>query len=114
MKIMPLYHVKHFKNTETHTIGKFTSKERATEHARRFIKGLQENLEEKGIYTIVELTHFNKPDIKQDITMYTLTDAKHNPIGEHDSLLEGAIISLSVPTMTPETGSFFDTLNVPL
>jgi|TARA_R110001592_G_scaffold3327_1_gene18505 hypothetical protein len=99
----PLYHVRHFKGTETHTIGKFTSKEKAIDLTRRFIKGIQNNLEKKGIYSIVALTHFNEPDINQDITMYTITDAKHNPIGEHNSLHEGAMISLITPSTLTDT-----------
>ena len=95
---IPLYHVRHFKGTETHTIAKFTSKEKATDLTRRFIKGIQKNLEEKGIYSIVAITHFNEPDINQDITMYTITDAKHNPIGDHNSLHEGAMISRITPS----------------
>lgn len=114
MKLEPLYHVRHFKGTETHTIGKFTSKEKAIDHTRRFIKGIQKSLEKKEVYSIVETTHFNEPDINQDITMYTITDAKHNPIGEHDSLQEGVMVSLIVPTMTAETMSFFDLFDVPL
>lgn len=110
MKPIPLYHVRHFKGTETHTIGKFSSKERAIEHTRRFIKGIQESLEEKGVHTIVALTHFNEKDLDQDITMYTLTDAKHNPIGEHDSLNEGAIISLITPAITPQTDALLKSL----
>ena len=107
MKLMPLYHVRHFKGTETHTLGKFTSKEEALKLARRFIKNIQSSLEEAGTYSIVARTDFTD----EDTIMVTITDAKHNPIGDHDSLSEGVSISLFVPQMTPETEAFFKSLH---
>ena len=111
MKLVPLYHVKHFKGDETHTIGKFSSKEKANEHARRFIKGMQYYLEEKGIETIVALTQFRETGSDQDTTMYTMTDTKHNPTGDHSTIAEGVIVSFHVPTTPPDAQSFFNTLD---
>jgi hypothetical protein len=94
MKIMPLYHVRHFKGSDVHTIAKFTSKQSALELAQSFIKGLQSKLQQQGTHSIIAYTEFAEETREQDITLLTLTDTEHNMIGDHNSLGEGVSISL--------------------
>lgn len=102
MKIMPLYHVRHFKGSDVHTIAKFTSKQSALELAQSFIKGLQSKLEQQGIHSIIAYTEFAEETRDQDITLLTLTDTEHYPIHDHNASGEGVCISLLTPDSTPE------------
>lgn len=94
MKVMPLYHVRHFKGLDVHTLGRFTSKENAMKLARVFIHGVQSSLEEEGVHSIIAVTEFTDPELGQDIRMMTLTDAACNPIGDHETLGEGVTVAL--------------------
>ena len=102
MKIMPLYHVRHFKGSEVHTIGKFTSKQSALELAQSFIKRLQSKLQQQGTQSMIAYTEFTEETRDQDITLLTLTDTEHNPIHNHNASGEGVSISLLTSTTTPE------------
>ena len=113
MKIMPLYHVRHFKGSEVHTIAKFTSKQSALELAQSFIKGLQSKLQQQGTQSMIAYTEFAEETRDQDITLLTLTDTEHNPIVDHNASGEGVSISLLTPTLTPENKYTHPQLNDP-
>ena len=113
MKIMPLYHVRHFKGSEVHTIAKFTSKQSALELAESFIKRLQSKLQQQGTQSIIAYTEFCGAARDQDITLLTLTDTEHNPIHNHNAPGEGVSISLLTPTLTPENKYTHPQLNDP-
>ena len=117
MKIMPLYHVRHFKGSDVHTIAKFTSKQSALELAQSFIKGLQSKLQQQGTQSIIAYTELLRVSLiekeSQDITLLTLTDTEHNPIVDHNASGEGVSISLLTPTLTPENKYTHPQLNDP-
>jgi hypothetical protein len=102
MMIMPLYHVRHFKGPDVHTIAKFTSKQSALELAESFIKRLQSKLQQQGTQSIITYTYLTEETRDQDITLLTLTDTHHNPIHNLNTQTEGVSISLLTPTPTPE------------
>ena len=113
MKIMSLYHVRHFKGSEVHTIAKFTSKQSALELAQSFIKRLQSKLQKQGTQSIIAYTEFCGVARDQDVTLLTLTDTEHNPIVDHNASGEGVSISLLTSTATPENKYMLQSTNDP-